>query len=104
MHTENQNLVSPVLRSRNEEEKKAAEKLFNQLESNRGLVDDYKNDFALDPMMFVGTKKLDKENTFKAGYALLRARMDLTWKNATGKKTVCVFPEVTKFNIKKGAI
>jgi hypothetical protein len=54
--------------------------------------------------MFVGTKKLDKENTLKAGYALLRARMDLTWANATGKKTVCVFPEVKKFNIKKGAI
>lgn len=107
MHTENQNLYSPQLRARNEAERLKAIDSYRMLNADAtrqaclDLVNVHKGPLALDPMMFVGDKADTKEKIAQAGYALLHARMSLTWENAMGK-TACVFPEVKKDVLKGG--
>lgn len=106
LHDEKENLIHPALRFRNEEERKAAADSFYGLNNAdtrptyMALVDAHKGALALDPIYYVGAQTLNQTKTLQAGYALLHARMSLTWGNATGK-TECVFAEVRETIVKK---
>lgn len=101
-------LKSPTLRFRNDAERQATAETFRSIKENAGtrahciaLVDSYKDVLCLNPAHFVTEKQLSDAERVEAGYALLYARIKLTWENVTTKPT-CVFPEVKKTVVQKG--